>query len=80
MQLNPGADGNVDLILTGALNEGLTLFPASSGFTIFSKDNKAVAIANKYGLDVYAITSEEEQMVLNEAKAEALIQIFKEVW
>ena len=79
--MNPSADGYVDLILTGDLQKGLSLFPYSDiGFTIFSTDEKAMKIANKYGLDVYAITDEEEQYILEKAMAETLIKTFNELW
>ncbi len=65
---NPLAGGTVDLILTGALSGDLTVFPLAGGnFSIFSKDEKAISIADKYGLDVYGLTKEEEEMILNVA-------------
>lgn len=65
---NPIAGGNVDLILTGALSFDLTVFPTSGGdFNIFSKDEKALSIADKYGLDVYGLSPDEELRVMNEA-------------
>ena len=71
---NPAAGGNVDLILTGALNENLTLnkvFRAT--FTIFSTDPKATIIAQKYGLDVYGLNNEEKEDFLNMVSAEAFL-------
>lgn len=65
LRQNPLAGGNVDLILTGALSGDLTIFPLAGGnFSIFSSDEKAVNIAQKYGIDVYGLTKEEEIMVL----------------
>lgn len=67
-QRNPLAGGNVDLIDTGALNKHLTVnYLYDSVFNIFSTDEKAVLIAEKYGLDVYGLSKDEEQDVLNEA-------------
>ncbi len=66
LRQNPLAGGTVDLILTGALSGDLTIFPLAGGnFSIFSEDEKAINIAQKYGLDVYGLTKEEEEMVLN---------------
>jgi hypothetical protein len=64
--MNSLAGGNVDLTLTGALNKGLDIFPLSGdNFNIFSKDEKARSIAEKYGLDVYGLTKEEEEIVVD---------------
>jgi hypothetical protein len=75
--MNPTAGGNVDLIYSGALNEGLGLTYRGDGrFTIFSSDEKAVMIAEKYGLGVYMITDKEELEIVNIAMAEVNKQIF----
>lgn len=67
-QQNPLAGGNVDLILDGGLNRGLVVnHLRGSLFNIFSTDDKAVSIAEKYGLDVYGLTKDEENDVLIEA-------------
>ena len=66
-QRNPLAGGNVDLIDTGGLNKELTIFyNTGSLFTIFSTDEKALLIAQKYGLDVYGLTKDEQIMVIGE--------------
>lgn len=66
LRMNSLAGGNVDLTLTGALNKGLDIFPLSGdNFNIFSKDEKARSIAEKYGLDVYGLTKEEEEIVVD---------------
>lgn len=68
---NPLADGNVDLHDTGDLSEGLTLFPrGNANFTIFSTDKKAILVAEQYGLDVYGLTKEEEEVVVALVAAE----------
>lgn len=68
---NPMAGGNVDLHDTGALSKGLTLFPQRDGnFTLFSTDRKAILIAEQYGLDVYALTKEEQDVVVSLVSAE----------
>lgn len=66
LRQNPIAGGNVDLIATGSLKRDLDIFPLTGGnFTIFSKDEKAINIAAKYGLDVYGLTNEEEEIVIS---------------
>lgn len=66
LRQNPLAGGKVDLFLTGALSGDLTVFPLTGGnFSIFSSDEKAINIAQKYGLDVYGLTHEEETMFLS---------------
>ena len=68
---NPLADGKVDLHDTGALSKGLTLFPRKEGvFSLFSTDKKAILIAEQYGLDVYALTEEEQEVVVSLVSAE----------
>ena len=80
-RLNPEAEGNVDLILTGALVGGLTLNRVlKATFTIFSTDSKAVMIAEKYGLDVYGLNEEEKRTVLDMVALEALNVITNKVW
>jgi len=65
---NPLANGNVDLIDTGDLNRQLVVNHLSGSlFNIFSTDEKAVNIAEKYGLDVYGVTKEEEFDIMQEA-------------
>ena len=78
--MNPLAGGNVDLIYTGALNEGLNLRYMGDGrFIIFSTDEKAIMIAEKYGLDVYAITEKEKKNIIDLAMAQVNSTIFREV-
>lgn len=78
---NPEAGGNVDLILTGALNRALTVnLLRENTFSIFSTDAKAVPIAEKYGLDVYGLSPEEEEIFLDEVVAAALTEIFEQLY
>lgn len=78
---NPAAGGNVDLILTGALNRGLTLNRIlEATFTIFSTDSKAVMIAEKYGLDVYGLNVDEKEAFLDMVAGQALIELTNEIY
>lgn len=78
---NPEAGGNVDLILTGALNRALTLNKIlEATFTIFSNDSKAVMIAEKYGLDVYGLNAEEKEDFLDMVAVQALNDLTNEIY
>lgn len=80
LRRNPLAGGNVDLIDTGSLNEKLNINDVGNSlFTIFSKDSKAILIAENYGLDVYGLTEDEEQMVLEEAGVRIINSLFKSI-
>ena len=77
-QRNPLAGGKVDLIDTGALSNKLVInYIRGSLFTIFSDDNKATSIAQKYGLDVFGLTKEEEQDVMIEAVSNIYKKLFE---
>lgn len=76
-QRNPLANGNVDLIDTGALNRNLVVnYFGSSLFNVFSTDEKAVDIAQKYGLDVYGLTEDEINTILLEASGRIYTELF----
>ncbi len=77
-QQNPLAGGKVDLILDGGLNENLVVnHLTGSLFNIFSTDEKAVSIAEKYGLDVYGLTEKEEFEVLLEAGNRVFVRLIE---
>ncbi len=66
--INPQAGGNVDLTVTRALRNGLTLFPlGNASYKIFSTDKKAALIADKYGDDVYDLSQKENEKEVNSA-------------
>lgn len=78
---NPTAGGNVDLVDTGALSKGLTLNRILEGvFTIFSTDDKAIAIASKYGLDVYGLSPEETNKFMDFIAVMAIEEIINKVY
>lgn len=65
-QSNPLAGGNVDLIDTHDLEKGLVVNALSGSlFSIFSTDEKATLIAQKYNLDVFGLTPQEKIQVLD---------------
>lgn len=70
MTINPLAGGRVDLTLTGALGDGLTIKKVTGvEFEIFSADEKYKKIGNKYGFEEFGITDLEwydlEQEIFN---------------
>ena len=75
---NPSAGGNVDLIDTGSLESKLVVnHIRNSLFNIFSKDVKAVSIAEKYGLDVYGVTNKEEKEIMFIASKNVMTELFQ---
>lgn len=57
---NPKASGDVDLTLTGALGDAITLIATTSGdYEIISEDSKYLEIGNKYGFDEFGLNNEE---------------------
>ena len=76
--INPLANGNVDLTLTRSLRNNLQFFPLGDGsMKIFSSDEKAVNIAEKYGEDVYGLTKQENDNEVNTALAGVNDRLFE---
>ena len=79
-QRNPLADGNVDLIDTGSLMEGIDLIPRiGANFSIFSTDAKFLLIVEQYGLDVFALTEEEQKVVIDIVQSETNMALYRYV-
>lgn len=79
--LNPMAGGNVDLMLTGALVENLTLRKIADGvYQIISTDEKYVKLALKYGSEEFGITEEQRQQLYADIVALSVEEIFKQIW
>lgn len=71
--MNPAAGGNVDLILSGSLNENLTVNPLKTNiFSIYSTDKTAEYMEDRYGLDVFGMNIEEKELFIQEAIQQAL--------
>ena len=70
MSINPKARGHVDLTLTGALGEGMTVEQKTQeSFLIYSTDKKYDEIGSKYGFEEFGLTDLEwhemkEEMIL----------------
>jgi len=78
---NPLAGGKVDLTLDGGLNKGLVVnYLNGSISNIFSTDEKAVTIAERYGLDVYGLTPKETDLVLERAKENVFVKLYNQVF
>ena len=79
--LNPKAGlGNVDLILTGALVEGIKTILQNKGIEIISDNWKYDLIGKHYGYGVYNITEEQENELLDEVMAQVVINAFNKIW
>ena len=58
--MNPKAGGHVDLTLTGALSENITVKKQTQEtFLIYSTDEKYDKIGSKYGFDEFGLSDEE---------------------
>lgn len=78
--LNNRAGGTVDLTLTGDLGSRIKTTLEHKGIEIISTDEKFNEISEKYGLDNFNITEEEENELLDGIMAEVVTNIFKEIW
>lgn len=79
-ELNNTAGGTVDLTLTGDLGNRIKATLENKGIEIISTDEKFNDISEKYGLDNFNITEEEENELLDGIMVEVVTNIFNEVW
>ena len=80
-QQNPLAGfGNVDLIDTGDLKNGLFIQELWSVFIIKSSDEKYQMIANKYGIEQFGITEQQMKEILAEIKGNVLETIINNTY
>src|SRR5690606_30312239 len=77
---NSLAGGTVDLTLTGDLGDRIKTVLESKGIEVISTDEKFTEISDKYGLDNFNITEEEEKVLLDSIMSELTIKIFNQVW
>lgn len=81
MSLNPKAGGHVDLTLTGALGEGLTVKQQSQEtFLIYSTDSKYDEIGSKYGFDEFGLSDYEWHEMNQEILAVVLESILNKTY
>lgn len=58
--INPKADGNVDLTMTGSLGDKIVIIGTTSGdHEIVSEDAKYFELGSKYGFDEIGLTNDE---------------------
>lgn len=80
-RLNPAAGmGNVDLINTGDLKDGLFIKKEGNLFNIVSRDKKYQMIANKYGAEEFGLTDAQMQETLAEIKLIVLEDKLKRIY
>ncbi len=79
-QMNPLAGGNVDLMLTGALSEGLTVRKNGKDYQIFSTDSKYDKIGKKYGYKEFGVTEQELNAFFDELYEFAFETLLQQIW
>ena len=72
--------GNVDLFLTGALQDDLTITKENNLFKIYSTDEKYTELANKYGADQFGLTNEQLNEFLIEVYIVSLETIINKIY
>lgn len=78
--MNPLAGGTVDLFLTGALSEGLTIRKTGAKYQIFSTDIKYTEIGLKYGFEEYGLTEQQALEFFDQLYEFAVETILNELW
>lgn len=75
--INPKAQGNVDLILTGSFSSKMFVVPTSrSKFTFLSNDDKSDSLQKKYGSEIMGLNQDTFDELL---KREALPLFIQEI-
>ena len=78
---NSKAGGLVDLTLTGKLGNALTVRKKGSlGYEVFSTDSKYNHIADKYGIENFNLSEEEQKELFDEIYLTVLDQYINNVW
>jgi len=81
MELNPLANGNVDLMLYGGLSGDMQVkLIGDTKFEIFSTDQKYQKIGRKYGFEEFGLTEEESYELFKELQVFALESIFNKIY
>lgn len=80
VQKNSLANGNVDLILTGSLNENLTIAKKGNDFEIFSTDKKYKKIGEKYGFENFNLSPDENKKLIAEIYYKVMEEYFNNVY
>jgi len=78
---NPRAGGNVDLTLTGALGQGLTIRKkGDKQYEIFSTDYKFKRITDKYGIEQFNLDQQQTEELFDMLYFMALENYIDNVW
>ena len=78
---NSKAGGLVDLTLTGSLGNKLKVKKKGSlNYEIFSTDSKYEMIADKYGIEQFNLSQEQQKQLFDELYIEAINQYMQNVW
>ena len=81
ISLNPSAKGYVDLTLSGALGDGLTIKKiVETDFKVFSTDFKYNKIGDKYGFEEFGLSDLEWQEMSDEILIFALESMLKKTY
>jgi hypothetical protein len=81
VSVNPRAGGLVDLTLTGALGEGLTIRKLNDKrYEIFSTDSKFKKIADKYGIQQFNLDQQQQEELFDMLYFFALENYIDNVW
>ena len=78
--INPLAGGKVDLTLTGALEEALTIKKQGDKFKIYSTDEKYNKIGKKYGFNEFGLNETEMIEFLEELHSVSLNTILTNIY
>ena len=78
---NSKAGGLVDLTLTGSLGNKLKVKKKGSlNYEIFSTDTKYKMIADKYGIEQFNLSQDQQKQLFDELYIEAINQYMQNVW
>ena len=78
---NSKAGGLVDLTLTGSLGNKLKVKKKGSlNYEIFSTDSKYEMIADKYGIEQFNLSQDQQKQLFDELYIEAINQYMQNVW
>lgn len=78
---NSKAEGLVDLTLTGRLGNALTVRKKGSlGYEVFSTDSKYSNISEKYGLEQFNLSEEEQTELFDEIYLTVIEDYLQNVW
>lgn len=78
--MNPLAGGNVDLILTGKLSNGLAVRKYGSIYQVYSKDEKYHDIGEKYGYEEYGLTKEQMDEFYEFIYSKVMIEMLNQIY